>query len=163
MPPCLDAHSSAEVVKGSSAPAHWRSSSRCRMMTYLPHVSASHTHTQTLHLCVWVAPVLPWQPAAVSLFVCPWSQEQTHANAGAEIRTEGGRRTTSVRAFLFTSELTTPTALPPALTCQAANADSVDMSTGREERNMSHLWGSALRSRLVSSFSHFLAKSWMRR
>lgn len=121
MLPCLDAHSSAEVVKGSSAPAHWRSSSRCRMMTYLPHVSAIHTHTQTLHLCVWVAPVLPWQPAAVSLFVCPWSREQTHANAGAEIRTEGGRRTTSVRAFLFTSELTTPTALPPALTCQTAN------------------------------------------
>lgn len=88
---------------------------------FTTHVSASHTHTQTLHLCVWVAPVLPWQPAAVSLFVCPWSREQTHANAGAEIRTEGGRRTTSVRAFLFTSELTTPTALPPALTCQAAN------------------------------------------
>lgn len=80
MLPCLDAHSSAEVVKGSSAPALWRSSSRCRMMTYLPHVSAIHTHTQTLHLCVWVAPVLPWQPAAVSLFVCPWSREQTHAS-----------------------------------------------------------------------------------
>lgn len=48
MLPSLDAHSSAEVVKGSSAPAHWRSSSRCKQKNgdvFTTHVSASHTHT----------------------------------------------------------------------------------------------------------------------
>lgn len=101
--PTLDFHSSAEVVKGPSAPAYkhrltlqtqhqWRIHHTC--LSLCTH-NKLHTSPACVPLCVYiyicvcVAPVLPWQPAAVSLFVCPWSQEWTHTNAGAEIGTEG--------------------------------------------------------------------------
>lgn len=106
--PTLDSHSSAEIVKGSSAPAYKHS--RCKQNygdVFAAHVWANYIHHLyvCVSLCVCVAHVLPWQPAAVSLFVCPWSRERTHTNAGAEIGTEGGGRMTSSWAFHLTSRV----------------------------------------------------------
>lgn len=114
MLPTLDSHSSAEVVKGSSAPAYRHSLTLQTELWWHNHHTSEHVHTQqTAHitcmyvcLCVCGAPVLPWQPAAVSLFVCPWSRERPHTNAGAEIGTEGGRWMTLYRAFHLTPRVT---------------------------------------------------------
>ena len=108
MPPTLDSNTSAEVVKGPPALASKHSLTlqtepRWRIHhTFLSVCARCKLHTSPVSVCcpyICAVPVFPWQPAAVSLFVCPWCWERTHTNAGAGIRTEGGWTPRSTRAI----------------------------------------------------------------
>lgn len=153
--PALVAHSSAEVVKGSLAPAYkcsltlqteagWRIRRTC--------LSYTQTANYMLYLylwacvCVWVHErlggggeggllrCLDNQFPFFRLPLEPWA-ELTHTNAGAEIRIEGGAEKDT---GLSSERRPRLSHLPSPVKLQMW-ADCADMSAGRVERNTRHL------------------------
>lgn len=131
-PPSLDAHSSAEVVKGSSAPAYKRSLTlqNTSMLTSLAHMSERTTHFTCVCVCVCSSCVaLTTLPPFPFLFALGAKSGLTPTQEQESEQREDGERHRP-RLFISPRQWTTPTALPPALTCQAAKRGLIVLICG---------------------------------
>lgn len=120
--PTLDSHSSAEVVKGSSAPAYKTLAHAANRTNYSDVWACVRTPNNTLHLCICVCVWLPCCLDNLQPFLFLFALGAVSALTPTQKQESEQREYRECPGFFISPlEWTTPTALPPALTCQAAN------------------------------------------
>ncbi len=165
MLPTLDSHSSAGVVKGSSAPAYKHSLTlqaelRWRIRrTWLSVCTHSQLHTSPVCMCECVCVCVCGSRVALTT-CCRFSfrlplEPRADSHQRRSRNRNRGRTENDIVTGLFISPLewTTPTALPPAFTCRAANVGWSCWYVYREGRE----------ERVLICELHVLRRKWLNR